>query len=125
MSKQRALMITSFCLLIMISLSGCANLKAIKALEIANIDFSSVRDGLYEGYQDNWMVTAKVNVSASGGRVKNIQIIEHNHGPNHGADAITAKVVDKQSLQVDAISGASYSSKVVLKAIELALRKGQ
>ncbi|GAI95081.1 unnamed protein product, partial [marine sediment metagenome] len=31
------------------------------------------------------------------------------------------KVVEAQTLQVDAVSGATYSSKVILKAIENAL----
>jgi uncharacterized protein with FMN-binding domain len=33
-------------------------------------------------------------------------------------------VIEAQSLSVDAVSGSTYSSKVVLKAIELALKKG-
>ncbi len=40
------------------------------------------------------------------------------------AEIITDKVIDTQSLQVDAISGATYSSKTILKAIENALKKG-
>jgi uncharacterized protein with FMN-binding domain len=34
------------------------------------------------------------------------------------------RVIDAQSLAVDAVSGSTYSSKVVLKAIETALKKG-
>jgi uncharacterized protein with FMN-binding domain len=51
-------------------------------------------------------------------------MLSHGHGPNHGADALLPRVIDAQSLAVDAVSGSTYSSKVVLKAIETALKKG-
>lgn len=108
----------------MVLLSGCQNLQAIKALTIDNIPISTVKDGTYEGYQNNTMVAAKVSVTVSGGKIIDIKLLKHTHGPNHGADAIIPKVIEKQSLMVDAVSGATYSSKVVLKAIELALKEG-
>jgi len=37
---------------------------------------------------------------------------------------IVDSVIENQSLDVDAISGATYSSKVILKAIENALARG-
>jgi uncharacterized protein with FMN-binding domain len=104
--------------------AGCRNLDEIKALQIEDIPFTTVKDGVYQGFQDNWMVTAKVEVTMSSGTMTDARLLEHHHGPNHGADAILGRVLEKQSLVVDAVSGASYSSKVVLKALELALRKG-
>jgi uncharacterized protein with FMN-binding domain len=108
----------------LISVCGCKNLADIRALQISDITFSTVRDGTYEGLQDNWMVSAKVRATMSGGKLTDLQLLQHNHGPNHGADAIIPEVLSRQSLMVDAVSGASYSSRVVLKAIELALEKG-
>jgi uncharacterized protein with FMN-binding domain len=60
----------------------------------------------------------------SAGRITEIVMLSHTHGPNHGADAILPRVVEAQSLVVDAVSGSTYSSKVVRKAIEIALKKG-
>jgi len=37
------------------------------------------------------------------------------------AELITDMVIDSQSLKVDVVSGATYSSKIILKAIENAL----
>ena len=53
-----------------------------------------------------------------------IEVLKHSHGPGHGAGAIIDRVIAAQSLKVDAVSGASLSSKVMLKAIEKALEKG-
>ena len=50
-----------------------------------------------------------------------IVLIEHKNERGAAAEEITDKVIAAQSLQVDTISGATSSSKVVLKAIENAL----
>ena len=47
--------------------------------------------------------------------------MEHVNGQGSGAERIPATVVEKQTLQIDMVSGATYSSKVILKAIENAL----
>lgn len=107
-----------------LSLAGCKFTDDIKALVISPIDLSRIKDGSYEGAQDNKLVTAKVSVSVQGGKIADIKLLEHSHGPGHGADAILDRVIAAQSLQVDAVSGSTYSSKVVLKAIETALNKG-
>jgi uncharacterized protein with FMN-binding domain len=103
---------------------GCKALDEIDRLPIENIPISEVRDGSYQSSQNYFPVTAEVSVSVMDGKITDIKLIKHSHGPNHGADSIIDRVIAKQSLQVDAVSGATYSSKVVLKAIEEALRQG-
>jgi len=103
---------------------GCKVLERIDKLTTQDLNVSVVRDGDYRGRQNNLPVTAKVLVSVRDGRITDIKLLRHTHGPDHGADAIIPRVLAKQSLAVDAISGATYSSKVVLKAIESALKKG-
>jgi uncharacterized protein with FMN-binding domain len=107
-----------------ISLSSCKFADDINALQVNDVSISSVKDGTYEGAQYNEPVTAKVNVAVKDGKIASIKLLEHGHGPGHGADAIVDRVVAAQSLKVDSVSGATYSSKVVIKAIELALDKG-
>lgn len=105
--------------------AGCqSTLDAIDRLVVADIKPASVKDGVYEGSQSNWPDTAKVRVAVKDGRIVSIDLLRHGHGPGHGAEAIVGRVVAAQSLEVDAVSGATYASKVVLKAIEEALDKG-
>jgi uncharacterized protein with FMN-binding domain len=106
-----------------LSLSGCF-VDDIGKLEIADVSLASVRDGAYEASQENDPITAKVRVEVKAGRIESIGLLAHGHGPKKGADAIVDAVVAAQSLKVDSISGATLSSKVVLKAIETALEKG-
>jgi uncharacterized protein with FMN-binding domain len=124
MLRSKAVALALSGMLASIILTGCQEIEAIKALKIEDISIGSVRGGTYEGFQDHRIVTAKVRVTVRDGRIADILLLEHKHGPKHGADAIIGHVLDKQSLIVDAISGATYSSKVVLKAIELALKQG-
>jgi hypothetical protein len=58
------------------------------------------------------------------GAITAITVLDHSHGPGHGSDAIIDRVIAAQSLDVDVVSGATLSSKVILKAIETALEKG-
>jgi uncharacterized protein with FMN-binding domain len=106
-------------------LAGCSGLEEINRIAVRDVALSTVKDGSYEGSQRNFPVTAKVRVTVENGRITDIRLLRHFHGPGHGADEILGRVLAKQSLQVDAVSGATYSSKVVLKAIESALEKGQ
>jgi uncharacterized protein with FMN-binding domain len=124
MKVRRLIRFTLLAVLALAGITGCKHLADIKALQIADVAFSDVKNGTYESLQDNGMVTAKVSATMVGGVMTELKLLQHNHGPGHGADAIIAKVLDKQSLAVDAVAGATYSSKVVLKAIETALDKG-
>jgi uncharacterized protein with FMN-binding domain len=108
-----------------LALGSCkSTLDNIDKLVISDIHPSTVKDGVYEGSQWNWPDTAKVRVTVKDGAIVSILILSHGHGPAHGAEAIPGRVVAAQSLQVDSVSGATYTSKVMLKAIEKALEKG-
>ncbi|NCC85175.1 MAG: FMN-binding protein [Clostridia bacterium] len=47
--------------------------------------------------------------------------MKHVNGMGQAAEALPSQVVEAQTLQVDLVSGASFSSKVILLAIEDAL----
>lgn len=99
--------------------------KEIKNIEINNVNMSKINDGVYTGkYYANDTVGAKVKVTVKNKKITNIDFIEHKYGKGKKAEVITSSVVEKQSLNVDTISGATGSSKVILKAIENALSIG-
>ncbi len=61
---------------------------------------------------------ATVIVVVSGHEIKSTEIVRHNHGRGKLAEATIASLIENQSVEVNVISGATYSSKVILKAIE-------
>lgn len=79
-------------------------------------------DGHYEGeYKPSNIAFAKVRVKVKNKRIVSIELLETNKGRTREAKMIADRVVEKQSLDVELVSGATYTSKVVLKAIEYAL----
>lgn len=95
----------------------------IKAMTVGEVDVSLLPDGEYRGRMDTTGIKAEVLVTVQGGRMTGIDIVEHDNGMGETAERIVDDVVAAQSLQVDAVSGATLSSKVILKAVEEALTK--
>lgn len=89
---------------------------SIKADEIQKL-----ADGDYQGCCENGLVLVKVKTKLKNGRIQEIKLLEHRNGLGNKAEAITEEVITQQSLAVDSISGATYSSKTILKAIENSL----
>ncbi len=51
----------------------------------------------------------------------NINILEHRNERGKSAEAVTNRIVEEQTIDVDAVSGATNSSTVIKKAVENAL----
>lgn len=116
---------------IILTLSACAVLAAaalgscaMPEIRVSTPSFAGLADGAYKGYYDGGMVKAEVAVTISGGAMTAVEILKHECGTGKPAEAIVEDVVVNQNLDVDVISGSTYSSKVILKAIEIALTDG-
>jgi uncharacterized protein with FMN-binding domain len=68
-------------------------------------------------------VAAQVEVSVENRRISRIMIIRHQEGKGESAEVIVDAVIAEQSLDVDAVSGATLSSKTILQAIADALKR--
>ena len=95
--------------------------KAIMAISISNDDFSNVSDSTYKGTYDAMRIAADVSVTVSNHKITDIKLLRHKNERGQRAEVITQKVISAQSLKIDTVSGATNSSKVILKAIENAL----
>ena len=95
---------------------------SVEALRIQDVDLSKVPDGVYVGSQDAVLVAAEVRVTVADGAIRRIEILRHENGRGKPAEGVLDRVMAAQSLRVDAVSGATSSSKVLLKALENALR---
>jgi uncharacterized protein with FMN-binding domain len=98
--------------------------NAINNISFDDIKISDVSDGQYEGECDAGYIYARVRVTVQLGSITNIELIEHQNERGTPAEAITNKMVEEQKVDVDAISGATNSSKVIKKAVENALLEG-
>lgn len=98
--------------------------KAVNQIELTNIAIKNIADGEYEGEYDVGYIYAKVTVSVKQGKLKNITILEHQNERGKPAESIITKMLKEQKIEVDAVSGATNSSKVIMKAVENALIGG-
>lgn len=94
-------------------------------LKISNVDMTNIGDGNYIGSADNGLVKATVSVEVSKGIIQKIMLLEHEHLLGKPAEKIIDSIVQQQSLEVDAITSATYSSDTLRKAVENALRQGE
>jgi len=97
------------------------NLNKLIYEEIVEVDLQDVQDGEYIGEYSSPPVNAKVQVEVKDGKITDIVILDHGHGKGEPAEVIVEDVISQQRIDVDSISGATYSSRVILKAIEDAL----
>lgn len=97
----------------------------VNEVSISKVDLSKVPDGSFTGSFDAIFVGAKVNVVVQNHKIVDIKLINHKNERGKKAEVIPKSVIQAQSLQVDAVSGATNSSKVILKAIENALISGE
>jgi uncharacterized protein with FMN-binding domain len=90
-------------------------------IDYATPEFSLLPDGAYTGSYDGGLSKAEVRLTLAGGRILKFEVLSLECGLGGPAVAVADRVVAAQSLEVDVVSGASFSSRVILKAAELAL----
>lgn len=95
--------------------------QKIANIEVKEIDLSDVEDGVYEGDYDAGYIYAKVRVQIKAGKIASVTLLEHRNERGKPAEVIIDDVLRKQQIDVDAVSGATNSSKVIQKAIENAI----
>ncbi|MBN2851274.1 MAG: FMN-binding protein [Clostridia bacterium] len=88
---------------------------------VNEIDLTDIEDGSYEGTYETPLVKATVRVNIISSNIVKIDLLRHENGLGKKAESILFDVARNNSVLVDTISGATYSSKVILKAIENAI----
>lgn len=89
--------------------------------DYSSLDLSNTADGTYTGSEDGDIVKASVEVTVKDHAITKIALISHENGKGQRAEVIVDDIVKANSLEVDAISGATYSSGVIKVAVYNAL----
>ena len=99
-------------------LSGCAKAPASQS------GTGSYKAGSYTAEAQGMNGAVKVTVTVDQDKIVSVTVDEHNETPGISDGAIEKlpqMIVDQQSLALDAVSGATFTSKAILKAAEKAL----
>ena len=85
---------------------------------------ATLKDGTYQGSADGYNGTIAVSVTVSGGKVTKIGVDSENDTDRFfsSAESVLNTIVNQQSLDVDAVSGATFSSAGLINAVSDALQ---
>jgi uncharacterized protein with FMN-binding domain len=91
----------------------------------AEIEEGKLADGVYEGSYRHGPNSAKVRVTVSQGKIVDVELIKHfaSWKGDKANEIIPQRIVAEQSTAVDAVSGATNSSRVIMNAVQKALEK--
>ncbi len=107
---------------VMFALMSSAASNALASMVYEDVDMSQAADGTYEGTTDAGMVSVKVSVTVKDHAISQIDILEHKNGRGAAAEAITWDMVEANTYDVDAVSGATLSSETIKSAVSKALK---
>lgn len=98
-----------------------------KAKQVAKVtETGNWKDGTYTGKAQGFGGLVKVKVTVKNGKIKKIQIVSASGETGSyfaKAKALIPAIVKKQTTNVDAVSGATYSSNGIIRAVRKALGK--
>lgn len=98
--------------------------KQGKAEVVGAIDLATIEDGTYEGEYKNGRWSNRVKVVVLDNKITDISIVDEHDiqfPMKKVVKQMIEKVIEKQSLDVDAVSGSTITAKAYLKSIEDAL----
>lgn len=99
---------------------------AIAPLNKEPMNLSRIPDGVYAGNASSWPNKAEVRVTMQEGRMTHIELIRYwaSWIGKKAESVIPQKIIEKQSADVDAVTGATNSSRVIMHAVNDALEQG-
>jgi len=92
---------------------------------LEGIDLSGTSDGSYIGTYEHGRWTNTLSIHIKNGKITGIDIVENVFaaGITNCSNEVFQRVIESQNTLVDAVSGATVTSKAYLKAIENALNE--
>lgn len=88
------------------------------------LDLNKIKDGTYEGTGTGFRGPVKVSVTVKEHKITEIKIVSNSDDAsffNRASEGVIPLIIERQSLDVDVVSGATYSSKGILAAVKNAL----
>ena len=96
--------------------------KSLSQIENTEINMNNINDGVYTGHSELGPVVVDVKVEVKNHKLTKVDLVRHNCGLGHPAEAITEKMIAQNTFDVDAVSSATVSSEIIKNAVNKALR---
>lgn len=91
--------------------------------EVAKI--TNIKDGTYTGTSKGFGGNINVNVTIKNNKIQNIEVVSHSETPEYyeKGRTIISSILKENSVDIDAVSGATFTSNGIKNAVSDALRK--
>jgi uncharacterized protein with FMN-binding domain len=118
----------NFVIFIALFILGCASqeMLRVRQMDIKDIDINQIQDGDYTGSFSYCGFDYEVKTTVNRHKIENIVVL-HNRDTNHAkrAEGVIAEILKNQTPDVDAVAGATTTSKALMKAVENSLSADQ
>lgn len=130
MKRGRKILITLISILAVIIVAGSIMVSLLnrkletylEEVEIRPVNLDQVADGTYTSRVNTGVIVVELEVDVQNHRIQDIRLLEHRHGQGQDAEQIIPRIIEEQRVDVDVISGATYSSLVIQDAVSRALQ---
>ncbi len=125
--KKKILIILSIVIAILVIGGGIFKIRYDKMVKvfreerIETVDLQQIEDGVYTGSFGDFLLLVTLDVTVSFNRITDIDILEQRCGPGYDASETVDLILEAQSPCVDAVSGATSSSRCIMIAVYKAL----
>ena len=125
--KKRVLIILAVIAGILIIAAGLFKIRydqmirTIREERVETVNLDEIDDGVYPGRFGDFLVSVTLDVTVSDNRIADINIVEQRSGPGYEAIETLDLIIEAQSPLVDAVSGATGSSRCIMIAVYRAL----
>ena len=94
----------------------------VRQMEIQNVNINDLQDGEYIGSFSYSGFEYRVRTTVDAHRITDIEILQ-TRKTKHAklAEAVVIEIINRQTPNVDAVSGATTTSKALMKAVENSL----
>lgn len=112
-----AVIVAGFCVFVL------AGKEETNQLVIGDMHVDTIADGIYTGEYNGFRWSNSVEVTVEQHRITDIKLLKKQvFAKDETMNTLIDSVKEKQSLQVDVVTGASIDSKALLRSIENALQ---
>jgi uncharacterized protein with FMN-binding domain len=107
-----------------LSLSSSLSLRKYRRMTIEDSEVSALADGTYYGEAEIGNYVYRVEVAVLEGAITDIRAVDNRESPYaFYAEGVFGKIIRDQNANTDAVTGATTTSKALMKAVENALVK--
>ena len=117
-------------MLLAVMVASCASYRSsvyerVREMSIEHVDPSRIPDGKYRGEYSYTFHTFVVETTVKDGRIVSADLVsERDYEYSQKAAGVLRQIVQRQTPKVDAVTGATTTSKALMKAAERGLRSG-